>query len=140
MTVPGSTPAGRPVSLALAAFLAVALAGCGDGKPARDLGPGPRPTVVTTVPGDRRLPHRWEGYTVAEDGATLTFTYYAGVAPCSVFDAIVADETPDSVRVSIYEHPGPDGVACIALAQRKSASVTLAAPLGRRTVVDGAPA
>jgi hypothetical protein len=94
---------------------------------------------VTGGPGDGRLPHRWERYTVASDGRTLTFTYYAGVEPCSVPDSIVADEQPDTVEVTVYERPGPPGVACIMLAQEKSAVVTLAAPLGARTVVDGAP-
>ncbi|MEA2828285.1 MAG: hypothetical protein QOG43_2724 [Actinomycetota bacterium] len=103
--------------------------------------PVPPATTVppaTDVPDARRQPHRWEGYTVAADGATLTFTYYAGVEPCSAFDSIVADEGPDSVRVTIYEHSGPAGVACIMLAQLKSATVTLAAPLGGRQLIDGA--
>jgi len=92
---------------------------------------------VTTDPNDPRHPHGWDAFTVGADGRTLTFTYYAGVAPCSVFDSIVADEGAVSVRVTIYEHSGPEGVACIMLAQQKSASVTLGAPLGGRTVVDG---
>lgn len=99
----------------------------------------PDPGPPTTVPGDRRQPHRWEGYTVGADGATLTFTYYAGVEPCSTFDSITADESaPGSVRVTIYERPGPEGTVCIMLAQLKSASVTLGSPLGGRVVVDGA--
>ncbi len=93
---------------------------------------------MTTIPADRRQAHRWDGYTVGADGATLTFTYYAGVEPCSVFDSIVADEGADSVRVTIYEHSGPDGVACIMIAELKSATVTLAAPLGGRQLIDGA--
>jgi hypothetical protein len=90
------------------------------------------------MPGDLRQPHRWEGFTVGADGSTLTFTYYAGVEPCSGFDSIVADEGAESVRVTIYEHPGPEGVACIMLAQLKSATVTLGSPLGGRRVLDGA--
>ncbi len=93
---------------------------------------------VTTVPGDRRHPHPWDGHTVSGDGLTLTFSYYAGIAPCSVFDSIVVEEGPDTVRVTIYEHSGPEGVACILIAQQKTASVTLAAPLGSRRLVDGA--
>jgi hypothetical protein len=93
---------------------------------------------ATTVPGERGPAHRWEGYTVGADGATLTFTYYAGVEPCSVFDSIVAEEGPDTVRVSIFERSGGGDTVCIMLAQLKSATVTLAAPLGGRTVVDGA--
>ena len=55
-----------------------------------------------------------------------------------MFDSIVAEEGPDTVRVSIYERSGPAGTVCIMMAQLKSATVTLAAPLGGRTVVDGA--
>ena len=45
---------------------------------------------------------------------------------------------PTQVTVTIYERSdvGPD-VACIAMAQQKSATVTLGADLGGRTVVDG---
>jgi len=100
--------------------------------------PGEALPPVRTVPGDGRHPQPWDGHTVGGDGRTLTFTYYAGVAPCSIFDSIVAEEGPDAVRVTIYEHSGPEGVACIMLAQQKSASVTLAAPLGGRRLVDGA--
>ncbi|MEA2686576.1 MAG: hypothetical protein QOE93_1771 [Actinomycetota bacterium] len=93
---------------------------------------------VTSVAGDPRRPHGWDGYTVASDGRTLTFTYYAGVAPCSVYDSVVAEETASTVRVTIYERSGPDGTVCIMIAQQKTATVTLEAPLGGRAVVDGA--
>ncbi len=93
---------------------------------------------LTTIPGGRGQPQRWEGYTVGPDGVTLTFTYYAGVEPCSAFESIVADESADAVRVTIYERPAEGDVVCILIAQLKSASVTLAAPLGGRTVIDGA--
>ena len=83
-------------------------------------------------------PSGWESFQVGADGRTLVFTYYAGVAPCSVFDSINAVEGPTQVTVTIYERSdvGPD-VACIAMAQQKSATVTLGADLGGRTVVDG---
>ncbi|HVF14166.1 MAG TPA: hypothetical protein VM942_06165 [Acidimicrobiales bacterium] len=93
---------------------------------------------ATTAPGNNRHAHSWDGSRLGADGRTVTFTYYAGVEPCSAFDSIVADEGPHTVRVTIYEHSGPEGVACIMLAQQKSASVTLAAPLGSRALVDGA--
>ena len=108
----------------------------GAGEPAGDAGRTLPP--ATTTPGEKGPAHRWEGYTVGADGVTLTFTYYAGVEPCSVFDSVVAEEGPDTVRVSIYERSGPGETVCIMMAQLKSATVTLAAPLGGRTVVDGA--
>jgi hypothetical protein len=128
--------------VALAVALTLALAACREEKPAQEVRSGsPAVTTVpsvTTIPGERGPAHRWEGYAVGTDGVTLTFTYYAGVEPCSVFDSIVAEESPDTVRVSIYERSGPGETVCIMMAQLKSATVTLAAPLGGRTVVDGA--
>ena len=50
----------------------------------------------------------------------------------------MAEEGPETVRVTIYERSGPDGVVCIMLAQQKSATVTLDTPLGARRLVDGA--
>lgn len=96
------------------------------------------PSPLPADPGDGRHPHPWDDHTVGTDGRTLTFTYYAGVAPCSVHDSIVAEEGPETVRVTIYERSGPDGVVCIMLAQQKSATVTLDTPLGARRLVDGA--
>ncbi len=139
-------------TLTCALVVAVGLGGCRDDTPPTEVGTGATPTTTTTtvpsspttsvpattVPAGPRNPHRWEGYTVGPDGATLTFSYYAGVEPCSAFDSIVADEGPDSVRVTVYERPGPEGAVCIMIAELKTASVTLAAPLGARTVVDGA--
>jgi hypothetical protein len=104
--------------------------------------PSPPPPPVpdpppTAAPGGRHAAG-WESFQVGADGRTLVFTYYAGVAPCSVFDSIDAVEGPAQVTVTIYERSdvGPD-VACIAIAQQRSATVTLDYDLGGRTVVDG---
>ncbi len=101
--------------------------------------PAPVPDPPGPPPGaGARHPIGWESFQAGADGRTLVFTYYAGVAPCSVFDSINATEGPGQVTVTIYERSdvGPD-VACIAMAQQKSATVTLGADLGGRTVVDG---
>ena len=97
----------------------------------------PPPTPPPPAAGDRH-PAGWESFQVGADGRTLVFTYYAGIAPCSVFDSITAVEGPSQVTVTIYERSdvGPD-VACIAIAQRKTATVTLDSDLAGRTVVDG---
>jgi hypothetical protein len=88
---------------------------------------------------DRRA-QRWQDYTVGPDGRTLTFRYYAGVEPCSVFDSIDAQEAPTTVTVTVYERDdAAPGQACPMLAKEKHASVTLREPLGSRRVVDGAP-
>lgn len=101
--------------------------------------PAPVPDPPGPPPGaGARHPVGWESFQVGADGRNLVFTYYAGVAPCSVFDSIDAAEGPGQVTVTIYERSevGSD-VACIAIAQEKSATVTLGAALGGRTVVDG---
>jgi hypothetical protein len=83
-------------------------------------------------------PVRWESYTVSSDGRTLTFKYWSGVDACSKFDHASADESPSRVVVTIWERDVTNGNPCVAMAQEKFATVTLQAPLGNRTVVDGA--
>lgn len=95
--------------------------------------------MVAPPPGQGRHPVAWQGYSVDADGRGLTFTYYSGVEPCSVYDSASVLEGPDQVEVTIYERDdAPPGTACVMLAKEKSATVTLAAPLAGRTVVDGA--
>jgi hypothetical protein len=51
-----------------------------------------------------------------------------------------ASETTDRVYVRVLvrpRRPGPQPVACPAIAQRRSSSVRLEQPLGARAVVDG---
>ena len=83
-------------------------------------------------------PVRWESYTVSSDGRTLTFKYWSGVDACSKFDHASADESPSRVVVTIWERDVTNGNPCVAMAQEKFATVVLQAPLGNRTVVDGA--
>ncbi|MFC8502256.1 hypothetical protein ACFUC1_07850 [Pedococcus sp. NPDC057267] len=61
--------------------------------------------------------------------------------PCGADYRAQASETVDRVyiRVREYPHASPAGeVACPAIAQVRTTSVTLAQPLGSRAVVDGA--
>ena len=105
----------------------------------------PRPTTTaptipptTRAPGDTRRAVGWERYAVSGDGRTLTFIYWSGPPPCSIDAGIDVEETSSAVRVTIFERDGSGGQPCIAIAQQKSATVTLASPLGSRQVVDGA--
>lgn len=100
--------------------------------------PPPPTTPTTRFPGDTRRAVPWDRYTASTDGRTLTFSYYSGVPPCSIEDGMQVEETSATVRVTIYERDGSQGQPCIALAQQKFATATLATPLGNRTVVDGA--
>jgi hypothetical protein len=136
---PPSTPATNPA-------LPRATSTSAPSSPRATLAPrttvAPKPATTTTPPppaSGRRRPVRWTDYAVAADGRTLTFRYYSGIEPCSVFDSITAQESPSQVVVTIHERndAGPD-TACIMIAKEKFASVRLAAPLGGRRVVDGA--
>jgi len=99
----------------------------------------PAPTTPTTrFPGETRRAVGWDRYTASGDGRTLAFSYYSGVPPCSIEDGTQVEESGATVRVTIYERDGSQGQPCILIAQQKSASVTLATPLGNRRVVDGA--
>jgi hypothetical protein len=98
----------------------------------------PTTTPTTRVPGDTRRAVGWDRYVASPDGRTLTFTYYSGVPPCSIDDGIQAEESSSAVRVTIFERDGSNGQPCIAIAQQKSATVSLSSPLNGRTVVDGA--
>lgn len=102
----------------------------------------PAPPATTTPPapppGGPRRAVGWDRYAVSGGGRTLTLTYYSGPPPCSINDGIQVEETGSEVRVTIYERDGSGGQPCIAIAQEKSATVTLASALGSRRVVDGA--
>ena len=98
----------------------------------------PVTTPTTRFPGDTRRAVPWDTHTASADGRTLTFSYYSGPPPCSIEDGIEVQETSTSVRVTIFERDGSGGQPCIAIAQQKSATVTLASPLGGRQVLDGA--
>lgn len=107
-------------------------------QPAPQPAPEP-PPAPAPPPGGNRHAQAWESYSVAEDGRTMTFTYYAGVEPCSVFDSVQAVEGDSTVEVTIYERDdSAPGTACIMVAVQKTATVALQAPLGTRAVVDGA--
>ncbi|MEA2702334.1 MAG: hypothetical protein QOD63_279, partial [Actinomycetota bacterium] len=60
------------------------------GVPGQAPPPAEAAPPVAGDPGERH-PQPWDGSTVGADGLTITFTYYAGIEPCSVFDSIVAE-------------------------------------------------
>ncbi len=99
----------------------------------------PPPTTPTTrFPGDTRRAVGFDHYVASADGQALTFTYFSGPPPCSLDDGAQVEETATAVRVTIFERDGSNGQPCPALAQQKTTTLTLASPLGARTVVDGA--
>jgi hypothetical protein len=94
----------------------------------------PDPTAVDLHPT------RFESAAPAGD-SSLAVRYWSGVAPCSVLGRVDVEETATTVRVTLWvgraASAGP-GTACITLAAYYEVVVGLDAPLGDRTVVDGA--
>ena len=104
-------------------------------------GPSPQPPPQPEPrPPCCKNPHavRWESYSASPDGRTLTFTYWSGVDECSRLDRVDVRESASNVVVTIYERDITNGNPCVAMAQQKHATATLQAPLGGRTVIDGA--
>ncbi len=101
----------------------------------------PEGELVTPRPGMADThPVNWTRAEPVGDGSVLRISYTAGVEPCSVLDRVEVAETADTVIVTVVEGSDPafPDTACIALGVLKAVEVPLAAPLGDRTVVDGA--
>lgn len=70
----------------------------------------------------------------------LVVSFWDGIEPCSVLGRVDLVETADKVTITLWTGTGPGAgnLACPAIAQQKETVVRLAAPLGNRTIVDGA--
>lgn len=125
MTARRTTRAAATAASAVVA--AVVLAACSGGSPAPDATGRLQP---------------FDSYRVQGRQVVVSFS---GVpdrpGPCGADYRAQASETVDRVyiRVREYPHAAPAGeVACPAIAQLRTAAVTLEQPLGSRAVVDGA--
>jgi hypothetical protein len=82
------------------------------------------------------------GTTVSTDGRRLTFGFWgapSSTGPCGAEYATAVAESQSAVGVAVQEIPNAssgDMVACPAVAQQRSVTVSLASPLGGRVVVD----
>ncbi|MFJ7959695.1 hypothetical protein ACIQ62_25760 [Streptomyces sp. NPDC096319] len=93
------------------------------------------PPAQPSPPDEGTAPVRQiTSYRSAEEGRKLAVSFWGGV--CSTYTA-KAVETPEKVTVRIDEKADP-GRVCAAIAKEITLTVTLQAPLGDRTVVDGA--
>jgi len=100
-----------------------------------------QPLIVTAVPGQRDVhPVRWEKATAGSDDRVLTVAFWS--SPCFHVDHVGLAEEGDRVIVTLYVGVAPSAVnqACIQPAEYRAVKVSLSAPLGSRTVADGAPA
>ena len=88
-------------------------------------------------------PQAFDTYRTVDRGRVVVVAFAGGPrepGPCGVDYRAVASETGDRVyiRVDALPHRVLEGVvACPPLSQRRTATVTLQAPLGARAVVDG---
>jgi hypothetical protein len=102
----------------------------------------PDPQVVEPTPGMVNVfPRPFDSWTTV-DGDSLHIDFWSGVAPCSVLDRVDVTYGADAVTITLFEGADPSAgdVACIAIAELKRVVVTLAEPLGDRSVIDGAAA
>jgi hypothetical protein len=85
-------------------------------------------------------PQPFTSATVADDGVTVTVTYWTGIEPCAVLDHVDVQYGTDSVTLTLLIGSDPDAgdVACIEIAVLRSTVVTLDEPLAGRSIVDGA--
>ena len=83
-----------------------------------------------------------ESATVSRDGRGLTVSFIGAPGPgsqaCGADYTAEAVESAAAVVVIVYEHPHESlmGEACTAVGPERTADVTLASPLGNRTVLD----
>lgn len=100
-------------------------------------GPGAGGRLVEATPGlEGVVESAISGYTVIDD-TTLEVSFFTGVEECYGLEKITVAEADDSVTVTVLTGSRPGAEVCIEIAEQVRAQVTLAAPLGERTVVDG---
>ena len=100
----------------------------------------PRPTRVEVVAGAVDLrPQPFESAAPVGE-RQLAVRFWGGVAPCSVVGRVDVHETPERITVTVQggRAPTPEPVVCMELAVFQELIVDLAAPVGDRTIVDGA--
>lgn len=101
---------------------------------------GGQPKRVQPVPGATDL-RKQAFQSAAPAGAqSLAVRFWSGVEPCYVLGRVDVAEAADKVTITLWTGlgPGAAGMACIQMAGYYEVIVQLQAPLGGRTVVDGA--
>jgi hypothetical protein len=79
---------------------------------------------------------------VGTEGRTLRLEVQAGGAPCDGVRKVAVRETPRTVTVTVTTGPDPGakcGPGVVAMLGTFTVEAKLKAPLGTRTLVDGAP-
>jgi hypothetical protein len=79
---------------------------------------------------------------VSADGRTLRLTVEAGGPPCDGVRRVAVRESPSTVTVTVTTGSDPGakcGPGVVAMIGTLPAEAKLRAPLGTRTLIDGAP-
>ncbi|MBD0717543.1 hypothetical protein BU196_27165 [Streptomyces sp. CBMA370] len=96
----------------------------------------PERLARSAEPGDGTAPaRRIQSYRVEEGGRKLSVSFSGGV--CTAY-TVTAEESAERVSVRIGEEPAAPDRVCVMVAREFTRTVTLAAPLGSRPVVDAA--
>lgn len=95
---------------------------------------------VEVTPGATDLRRHVFESAFASGAQSVTVRFWDGVEPCSVLGRVDVVEGADTVTITLWTGigPGAEAMSCIAIAQYKEVIVPLSAPLGSRTIVDGA--
>ena len=138
-TTPRPTPTQPPTTLA-------------PDTPVSTVLPPPAPSTTIPAPGGGQ-PKRVQPVAGATDlrkqpfqsaapagASSLAVRFWSGVEPCYVLGRVDVSESADKVTITLWTGSGPGtaGMACIQMAGYYEVIVQLQAPLGGRTVVDGA--
>ncbi|GAA0941047.1 hypothetical protein GCM10009560_52740 [Nonomuraea longicatena] len=82
----------------------------------------------------------WISAKPVDRGRKVKLVWWSGVEPCTVLDRVQVRQTRSKVTITLFEGTPAKAknTACIAIAVQKTTTVRLKAPVGRRTLVDGA--
>ena len=102
--------------------------------------PGGNPQRVQVTPGATSLQKRTFESASPAGASSVAVRWWDGVEPCTVLGRVDVSEAADKVTITIWTGigPGAEQMACVAMAVYKETIVSLSAPLGGRTIVDGA--
>lgn len=132
------TPTQPPTTLAPDTPVSTVVPGT---TPATTIVPGGgQPKRVEPVPGATDLHKHAFQSSAPAGGQSLAVRFWNGVEPCYVLGRVDVTETAEKVTITLWTGlgPGAAGMACIQMASYYEVIVPLQAPLGTRTVVDGA--
>jgi hypothetical protein len=111
-----------------------------EAPPPSDAGPAVAPTPVEPAPTGGETRRTPVDHIVSDPGSAIVEVWFWNAAgPCGVLDRVEVEESRTEVRLTVVIGSRGAGVAddtCPRRDELQSTNVTLASPLGTRTVVD----